>query len=168
MDADLLEWFAAEGLVRYSASAGEDSEVIERIHPPLLALGPRDDDFVLPPHHDKVGYSGKRLREMDLQDYNAFLSRWFEAAVRSGKTRCANCGRVLRDEPDLPPTDTWDAIFIEKDLVAWMLVHFDCKRWLSKKLKGVQSFDLNPRETPVYQLAASAPRPRTRDDDSMK
>ena len=52
MDADLLEWFAAEGLVRYSASAGEDSEVIERIHPPLLALGPRDDDFVLPPHPD--------------------------------------------------------------------------------------------------------------------
>jgi len=153
MEADLLEWFAAEGLVRYSASASEDGEVIERAHPPLVALGPRDDDFAMPPHPDRLRYEGKLLHEMNLQDYNAFVFHWFEAAVHAGDARCANCGRVLRDEPDLPPTDTWDAIFVEKDLVAWMLVHFDCKRWLSKKLKGVQTFDLHPRETPEYQLA---------------
>lgn len=155
MEADLLEWLAAEGLVRYSVSASEDGEVIERAHPPLVALGPRDDDFALPPHPDRLHYQGKPLHEMNLQDYNAFVFRWFEAAVHAGDARCANCGRVLRDEPDLPPTDTWDAIFVEKDLVAWMLVHFDCKRWLSKKLKGVQAFDLHPRGTPDYQLAAS-------------
>ena len=161
MEPDLLEWFATEGLVRYSASASEDcdeSEAIEVAHPPLVALGPRDDDFVLPPHPDGLRYAGKRLHEMQLQDYNEFLFRWFEVALRAGDVRCANCGRVLRDEPDLPPTDTWDAIFIEKELVAWMLVHFDCKRWLAKKLTGVQPFDLRPRKTPCYSLSTSATR----------
>lgn len=161
MEPDLLEWFATEGLVRYSASAsddGDESEAIEVAHPPLVALGPRDDDFVLPPHPDALRYAGKRLHEMRLQDYNEFLFRWFEVALRAGDVRCAYCGRVLRDAPDLPPTDTWDAIFIEKDLVAWMLVHFDCKRWLAKKLTGVQPFDLTPRKTPCYTLSTSATR----------
>lgn len=158
MEPDLLEWFATEGLVRYSVSASEDGEIAESVHPPLVALGPRDVDYVLPPHPDVLRYAGKRLHEMRLQDYNEFLFRWFEVALRAGDVRCANCGRVLRDEPDLPPTDTWDAIFIEKDLVAWMLVHFDCKRWLSKKLAGVQTFDLTPRVTPDYTLSTSATR----------
>jgi hypothetical protein len=161
MEPDLLEWFATEGLVRYSASASEDSdesETIEVAHPPLVALGPRDEDFVLPPHPDALRYAGKRLHEMRLQDYNEFLFCWFEVALRSGDVRCAYCGRVLRDEPDLPPTDTWDAIFIEKDLVAWMLVHFDCKRLLAKKLTGVQPFDLTPRKTPCFTLSTSATR----------
>lgn len=158
MESDLLEWFAAEGLVRYSVSAGEDGEYIERAHPPLVALGPRDEDFVLPPHPDILRYAGKRLHEMRLQDYNEFLFRWFEAALQAGDVRCANCGRRLRDAPDLPPTDTWDAIFIEKDMVAWMLVHFDCKRWLSKKLTGMQPFDLIPGKTPGYSLSLSASR----------
>lgn len=158
MEADLMEWFAAEGLVRYSASASEDGAFIEVAHPPLVALGPRDDDFVLPPHPDILRYAGKRLHEMRLEDYNEFLFRWFEAALHTGDVRCANCGRVLRDEANLPPTDTWDAIFVEKDLVAWMLVHFDCKRWLSKKLTGVQTFDLKPSATPDYLLSTSATR----------
>lgn len=158
MEPDLLEWFAAEGLVRYSAYANEDGKVIETAHPPLVALGPRDDDFVSPPHPDILRYAGKRLHEMRLQDYNEFLFKWFEAALAAGDVHCANCGRALRDAPDLPPTDTWDAIFIEKDLVAWMLVHFDCKRWLAKKLTGVQTFDLTPRETPHYPLAKLATR----------
>ena len=84
MESDLLEWFAAEGLVRYSVSAGEDGEYIERAHPPLVALGPRDEDFVLPPHPDILRYAGKRLHEMRLQDYNEFLFRWFEAALQRG------------------------------------------------------------------------------------
>ena len=158
MESDLLEWFAAEGLVRYSVSAGEDGEYIERAHPPLVALGPRDEDFVLPPHPDILRYAGKRLHEMRLQDYNEFLFRWFEAALQAGDVRCANCGRRLRDAPDLPPTYTWDAIFIEKDMVAWMLVHFDCKRWLSKKLTGMEPFDLIPGKTPGYSLSLSASR----------
>ena len=156
MEPDLLEWFATEGLVRYSASASETGEFVENTHPPLVALGPRDDDFVLPPHPDRLRYAGKRLYEMRLSDYNEFLFRWFEAAIHAGDVRCANCGRLLRDEADLPPTETWDAILIEKELVAWMLVHFDCKRWLSKKLTGVQVFDLTPRATPAYMLSASA------------
>lgn len=162
MEPDLLEWFAAEGLVRYSACANEDGEVSETAHPPLVALGPCDDDFVAPPHPDILRYAGKRLHEMRLQDYNEFLFRWFEAALDAGDVHCANCGRLLRNEPDLPPTDTWDAIFVEKDLVAWMLVHFDCKRWLAKKLTGVQTFDLKPRETPHYSLSKSATRPYVR------
>jgi hypothetical protein len=158
MEPDLLEWFAAEGLVRYSVSATEDGEYVERACAPVVALGPRDDDFVEPPHPDILRYAGKRLYEMRLQDYNEFLFRWFESALRAGDVSCANCGRILRDEPDLPPTDTWDAIFMEKELVAWMLVHFDCKRRLAKKIKGLQLVELKPRETPRYMLSLSASR----------
>jgi hypothetical protein len=161
VEPDLREWFAAEGLVRNSVTASDDSddaEIVEIAHLPLVALGPRDDDFVLPPHPDKLHYAGKRLHEMTLKDYNEFIFHWLEAAIHAGDARCANCGRELYDAPEMPPTDTWDAIFIEKDLVAWMLVHFDCKRWLSKKLTGIQPFDLHPRETPVYSLSTSATR----------
>ncbi|HET8907697.1 MAG TPA: hypothetical protein VFN11_12110 [Ktedonobacterales bacterium] len=165
VEPDLEAWFGAEGLVRYSVTASaesDDDDVVEVAHLPLVALGPRDDDFVLPPHPDALRYAGKRLHDMTLKDYNEFIFRWFEAAIRMGDARCANCGRVLYEAPEMPPTDTWDAIFIEKDLVAWMLVHFDCKRWLSKKLTGIQPFELHPREAPVYELSSSASREKPR------
>lgn len=157
LDAELMDWFAAEGLVRTRILADERGEVVETVVPPLVALGPRDDDFVLPPRPERAGYSEKSLAEMSLQDYNAFIFHWLEAAVRAGEVRCANCGKRLRDAPDLPASDTWDAIFIEKELVGWMLVHFDCKRWLAKKLKGMHPFELAPRATPQYNLAGAPP-----------
>ncbi|HZC77988.1 MAG TPA: hypothetical protein VE258_09585, partial [Ktedonobacterales bacterium] len=67
--------------------------------------------------------------------------------------------RQIRDADDLPDPDTWDAIFVEKELVAWMAVHFDCKKWLAKKLKGMHPFELSAGEAPVYDLSAAEPPP---------
>src|SRR5262249_49219121 len=99
-------------------------------------------------------YPGKSLRDMSLDDYNIFIYRWLEAAVRSGAVRCAHCGRMILDDyQDLPDRDTWDAILIEKELVAWMVVHFDCKKPLPKKVKARHLFELAPRDPPTYDLS---------------
>lgn len=102
---------------------------------------------------------------MTLDDYNVFLYRWFETAVRQGLMSCAHCGKLILDGDDLPDPDTWDAIFIEKELVAWMLVHFDCKRWLAKKLKGMQPFELSASLAPSLDLSALSPDETERPPD---
>src|SRR5262249_11216707 len=145
VDDDLDALFEAEGLLRYMVSGDASGEVVESERGPLVLLGPSDHDFVLPPNPDALSYPGKKLREMMLDDYNVFLYRWFEAAVAAGDVRCAYCGKPVRDADDLADAETWDAIFIEKELVAWMVLHFDCKRWISKKLKGMHPFELEPR-----------------------
>jgi hypothetical protein len=153
VEDELRAWCEAQGLMRYAASADEHGEIVELERAPMVALGPGDDDFYLAPAPKTSGYPGKSLRQMDLDDYNRFMFRWLEAAAHAGDAHCANCGRQLSDADDLPTADRWDALFLEKELVGWMLVHFDCKRWLAKKLKGVQPFDLTPREPPHYDLS---------------
>ncbi len=153
----ILAWFDAEGLTRSLVTTDEHGHVDEDVRLPVVALGPQDVDFVWAPIPEAQGYPGKPLAEMTVEDYNNFVYRWFEAAVLAGDVRCAQCGRqILDDHDDLPDRDTWDAIFIEKELVAWMVVHFDCKKPLPKKLKGMHPFDLVPRDPPVYDLSAVA------------
>jgi hypothetical protein len=149
----LRSWFDVQGLMRYAASCDEYGNVSEVAMPPLIALGPADHDFVLPPDPGTVGYSGKPLAEMTLTDFNRFIYRWFERAVEAHLVRCANCGKLLRNGDDIPPEERWDALFLEKELVGWMLVHFDCKRWLAKRLKGLQPFELEPGPPPVCDLS---------------
>jgi len=152
VDVALRSWFEAQGLMRYAASADESGNVSECAISPLIALGPSDTDFVLAPNPDALGYAGIPLADMALEDYNRFIYLWLERAVDAGAVRCANCGKLLSNDDDLPAEDRWDAIFIEKELVGWMLVHFDCKRWLAKRLKGLQPFDLQPRMPPELDL----------------
>lgn len=163
-------WFEKEGLVRYSISGDESGEIVETSRGPVVALGPSDDDFAWVPIPDFTAYPGKPLCEMDMDDFNDFMYRWLEEAVRHGVIRCANCGRAIHDDNDvdLPDADTWDAIFIEKELVAWMVVHFDCKKLLAKKIKGVHPFDLSPANPPAYDLThVSVPtREATNNHDS--
>lgn len=151
---DLLAWFESEGLNRRQIEFSEADGVVERVCGPLVALGPGDGDFVRAPHPGETGWPGKPLAEMSLDDYNVFLFRWFEQAVHLGLVRCANCGKRILEGDDLPDPDTWDALFIEKELVAWMLAHFDCKRWLAKKLKGMQPFELSASAPPQVDLSA--------------
>ena len=42
----------------------------------------------------------------------------------------------------------WDAVFVTKELYCWLIVHFDCKRYLSRDLKGRNPFEvtLHPPE----------------------
>lgn len=150
MDPNLREWFEQEGMMRYAIQGDEHGEITELACAPVVALGPSDADFVWAPNPDAQGYPGPPLREMTIEDYNAFLFRWFEQAVTAGAVRCANCGKQILAGGDLPDADTWDAIMIEKEIVAWMLVHFDCKKWLAKKIKGLHPFELTPGEPARY------------------
>lgn len=156
-EADLRAWFDAEGLMRYAISGDVSGEVIEVARGPVVALGPGDDDFVRAPHPASNHWPGKPLAAMILDDYNIFMFRWFEAAVSAGLVRCAHCGKRIRTGDDLPDPETWDALFIEKELVAWMLAHFDCKRWLTKRLKGLQPFELSAAPAPQLDLSALTP-----------
>ncbi|HZC06548.1 MAG TPA: hypothetical protein VE338_13010 [Ktedonobacterales bacterium] len=157
LDAALLAWFEAEGLIRYSVVGDVTGEVEEQTRGPVVALGPGDDDFVSAPHPTVNGWPGRPLDEMTMDDYNVFMFRWFEAAVSAGCIRCAHCGKVILAGDDLPDPDTWDALFVEKELVAWMLAHFDCKRWLAKRLKGLQPFELSARPAPRFDLSTLTP-----------
>ena len=154
MDDELLRWFDGEGLTRYAAYGEPAGGVVEVVRGPLVALGPHDEDYHLAPHPDHTGYPIKRLCDMTLDDYQAFMMSWFEHAIRAGDVRCANCDRqLLVTTPDMADTDTWDAIFIEKELVAWMVVHFDCKKALPRHLKGRHPFELDPSPPPRYDLS---------------
>jgi hypothetical protein len=154
MDEDLLSWFEAEGLVRYAAHGEPDGSVVELVRGPLVALGPHDEDYRLAPHPDQLGYPIKPLRDMTFDDYQAFMMSWFEHAIRAGDIRCASCDRhILKTTPDMADAETWDAIFIEKELVAWMVCHFDCKKQLPRQLKGRHPFELDPRPAPTYDLS---------------
>ena len=156
-DAALRAWFEAEGLMRYSVLGDESGEVIEMVRGPLVALGPGDDDFVRAPHPASNCWPGPPLERMAMDDYNVFMFRWFEAAVAAGVVRCAHCGKRILAGDDLPDPDTWDALFVEKELVAWMLAHFDCKRWLAKRLKGLHPFDLSASPPPIFDLSRLTP-----------
>lgn len=154
LDADAWAWFEREGLVRHEVSAdATGAEIVEDERAPLVALGPRDEDFVLAPNPDRMRWPGRRIAAMDMDEYNVFMYRWLEAAVTAGIVRCANCGKVIIDGEDLPDPETWDAILIEKELVAWMVVHFDCKKLLAKKIKGMHPFELpTVRPAPEFDL----------------
>ena len=156
-ESALYAWFDAEGLTRYSITGDATGEVVEVARGPVVALGPGDDDFVRAPHPAANQWPGKLLAEMSMDDYNVFMFRWFEAAVQAGQVRCAHCGKRILAGDDLPDPDTWDALFIEKELVAWMLAHFDCKRWLAKRLKGLQPFELSASPAPQLDLSALSP-----------
>ena len=154
MEDDLLDWFEHEGLVRYAAHGDPAGSVVETVRGPLVALGPHDADFYLAPHPEHMRYHIKPLGEMGLEDYQAFMLSWLEHAVRAADVRCASCGKIiLETTPDMADADTWDAIFMDKELVAWMIVHFDCKKSLARQLKGRHPFELDPRPAPAYDLS---------------
>ena len=153
MDDELLAWFEREGMLRYRIESDERGEIAEETCPPAIALGPGDDDWVWVPHPAAQGYPIGSLDQMALDDFNTYMYRWLEQAVQHGRVRCAQCGKLLIDDEDLPDADTWDAILIEKELVGWLAVHFDCKKQLPKKLKGMSPFELAPKSPPLYDLA---------------
>lgn len=157
VDTELEQWFEREGLLRYAISGNEHGEIVETVCGPLIALGPGDDDFVTPPRPDQTGYACKALAEMTLDDFNGFIFHWLEHAAVAGDLRCAQCGRSIVPGDDLPDADTWDAIMIGKEIVAWMAVHFDCKKKIARKLKGLNPFELTPQAAPRYDLAAVVP-----------
>lgn len=171
MDERLHILFQTEGLLRARIMADPQGSIVEEECLPLVLLGPDDDAAYLAPDPASTGYPGKPLAQMTLDDYHVFLYRWFEAAARAGGLCCVYCGKALRDEDDLADEETWDAFLIEKELVAWMAAHFDCKRWIAKKLKGMHPFELAAREPPLYDLSSLDPalteRPNYAEEENL-
>jgi hypothetical protein len=147
---DLVEWFLERGLCRVAIEADPDGEVNEVTAPPVLLLGRGAGDARACPHPDGLGYPDKRLAEMSLDDYHLFILRWLMRAVDAGLCSCFVCRKpILNDDPAAP----WDGIFIEKELVAWLLMHFDCKRYLSREYKGYHPFDLIARPAEHFDVS---------------
>jgi hypothetical protein len=142
MRKEFLAWFEREGLLLTSASSSGDDpehdEVKITIKAPLVALSRANQDFRECPDPVLFGYPESSLDMMVLQDLHEFVLDWFEKAVAAGMARCFVCNKVL----DTSNTKPWDAVFVSSPLYCWLVVHFDCKRYLNRDLKGRNSFEV--------------------------
>ena len=148
MRNELLAWFAREGLLLQdiitSADDPEHDEIKVTVKAPIIALSKNRDDFRECPDPVLFGYPESCLDMMTLDDFNSFVYQWFEKAVAAGMGRCFVCNQVL----DMGNEKPWDAVFATKELYCWLIVHYDCKRYLSRDLKGRNPFEvtLHPPE----------------------
>jgi hypothetical protein len=152
MRQELLAWFAREGLLLQSVTtAAEDPEHDEikvTVRAPIVALGRGADDFRECPDPVLFGYPASCLDLMTLDDFHWFILRWFEQAVAAGRARCFVCNTVLDNSPERP----WDAVFVQSEWHCWLVVHFDCKRYLGRDLKGRNPFEVRLREPEFFNL----------------
>ena len=150
MDADLLRWFEQAHLLRALVLVEDVDHMTELLRAPMILLSAREDDVRAAPNPERLGYPEKRLSEMTLNDFHIFILRWAMRAVDAGLVRCFVCDELLRnDDLDAP----WDGIFTSEDLVAWLFIHFDCKRGLSRELKGRSPFELHPRPPEAFDVS---------------
>jgi hypothetical protein len=142
MRNELLAWFAREGLllqdITTSTEDPEHDEIKVTVKAPIIALSKAADGFRECPDPVLFGYPDTCLDIMNLDDYNSFVYQWFEKAVAAGLGYCFVCNQVL----DMGGEKPWDAVFVTKEWYCWLLVHFDCKRYLSRDLKGRNPFEV--------------------------
>jgi hypothetical protein len=142
MRNELLSWFAREDLlltdVLSPASDADGDEVKVTVKAPVVALSRASHDFRECPDPVLFGYPESSLDMMNLDDMHQFVYTWFEKAVEAGLARCFVCNRVL----DMGTEKPWDAVFVSDPLYLWLLVHFDCKRYLNRDLKGRNPFEV--------------------------
>ncbi|GLV57782.1 hypothetical protein KDH_46170 [Dictyobacter sp. S3.2.2.5] len=152
MRNELLAWFAREGLlltdVVSSAQDPEHDEIKVAVRAPLLALSRAYNDFRECPDPVLFGYPEPSLEMMNLDDMNEFVLSWFERAVAAGMARCFVCNQLL----DMGEEKPWDAVFVTRDMYCWLLVHFDCKRYLSRDLKGRHPFEVSAQPPEFFDL----------------
>lgn len=149
MRNELLDWFAREGLLLQSVSASaDDPEVKAVVRAPIIALSRNRDDFRECLDPELFGYPRGCLEMMNLTDFNQFVLQWFERAVAEGRGRCFVCNKLLDNGGQQP----WDAVFVTKEWFCWLLVHFDCKRYLNRDLKGRNPFETPLREPEFFDL----------------
>ncbi|HEY7350017.1 MAG TPA: hypothetical protein VH599_16990 [Ktedonobacterales bacterium] len=150
VDADLMRWFDEQHLLRTMVIAEDAEHITEIARPPMVFLSARDHDARAAPNPDTLGYPEKRLSEMTLNDFHVFLLRWATRAIDAGLVRCFVCHEPLRNHDlDVP----WDGIFLSEHLVAWLFIHFDCKRGLQREIKGRNPFELSPRPPEVFDVS---------------
>ncbi|GCE26121.1 hypothetical protein KDA_16050 [Dictyobacter alpinus] len=153
MRNELLSWFGREGLLlTHVLSAMDDPEHDEikiSVRAPLLALSRASHDFRECPDPVLFGYPESSLDMMNLDDMNQFVLIWFERAVEANMARCFVCNQLLSMREEDKP---WDAIFVTQDLYCWLLVHFDCKRYLKRDLKGRNPFEVDVQPPEFFDL----------------
>lgn len=155
MRNELLSWFAREGLLlTYAESSAEEPEVDEvkvTIKAPVVALSRAIADFRECPDPVLFGYPDDSLDMMLLDDMHQFVLQWFERAIAAGMGYCFVCNRVLEIDGQKP----WDALFVSDPLYCWLLVHFDCKRYLQRDLKGRNPLEVVASPPEFFDLRLS-------------
>ena len=152
MRNELLSWFEREGLllsdVVTASEDGENDEVKVIIKAPVLALSRASCDFRECPDPVLFGYLESCLEMMQLEDMHQFVYEWFEKAVEAGMARCFVCNKMLDMEAERP----WDAVFVTEQLYCWLLVHYDCKRYLNRDIKGRNPFEVTTQAPEFFDL----------------
>ncbi len=152
MRNELLSWFAREGLVLTSVSIMEDDpahdEIKVSLRAPLVALSRASHDFRECPDPVVFGYPESSLTMMVLDDMHQFVYSWYEHAVAAGMARCFVCNELLT----IPEEKPWDAVFVTDPLYCWLLVHFDCKRYLNRDLKGRHPFEISASAPEMFDM----------------
>ncbi|GAC1397436.1 MAG: hypothetical protein NVS4B12_01900 [Ktedonobacteraceae bacterium] len=152
MRNELLSWFAREGLLLTDAvlasQNGEDDEIKITVKAPVVALSRASHDFRECPDPVLFGYPESSLDMMILDDIHQFVYQWFEKAVEAGIARCFVCNQVLTMSDDKP----WDAVFVRSELYCWLVVHFDCKRYLNRDLKGRNPFEVTTHPPEFFDM----------------
>jgi hypothetical protein len=153
MREELLSWFEHEGLLLTSVTMGADDpehdEIKMLVRAPVLALSRASHDFRECPDPARFGYPEGALESMTLDDMHQFVLRWFEQAVEANMARCFVCNQILQSNGEKP----WDAVFVRHDMYCWLVVHFDCKRYLDRDLKGRNPFEVTiskPESFDIY------------------
>jgi len=152
MRTELIEWFAHEGLLLTSVLSSPegvaDDEIKVTVKTPVVALSRASHDFRECPDPVLFGYPVDCLEMMTLDDLHQFVLSWFDRAVAAGLARCFVCNRVLDNSGEKP----WDAVFISDLMYCWLLVHFDCKRYLNRDLKGRNPFEVVAQSPEFFDL----------------
>ncbi len=152
MRNELLSWFAREGLLlSYALTGAEDPEHDEikvTLKAPIVALSRASRDFRECPDPVLFGYPEDALEMMELEDMHQFVFEWFEKAVQAGMAHCFVCNKIL----DMGTEKPWDAVFVTEQLYCWLLVHYDCKRYLNRDLKGRNPFEIHTQPPEFFDI----------------
>ena len=152
MRNELLSWFEGEGLLLCDVVTAlqdpENDEVKVIIKAPMLALSRASSDFRECPDPVLFGYPASSLEMMELEDMHQFVYQWFEKAVEADMGRCFVCNKVL----DMGTEKPWDAVFVTEQFYCWLLVHYDCKRYLNRDIKGRNPFEVATQAPEFFDM----------------
>ena len=152
MRNELLSWFAREGLLLTDAVLasrdGDEDEIKITVKAPIVALSRASSDFRECPDPVLFGYPETSLDMMVLDDMHQFVYQWFEQAVEANMAHCFVCNRLLMMDDEKP----WDAVFVSTELYCWLVVHFDCKRYLNRDLKGRNPFEVTAHPPEFFNM----------------
>ncbi len=152
MRNELLSWFMREGLVLSTATLASDDpehdEIKIAIKAPIVALSRANHDFRECPDPIVFGYPEASLDMMVMDDMHQFVFTWLEKAIEASMGRCFVCNQLL----DMSDEKPWDAVFVTTEIYCWLLVHFDCKRYLNRDLKGRNPFEVTAYQPEFFDL----------------